>query len=100
MTASLPGLGDIPNDVVGLARVLAGVVCLFAPLSAVFFRGLSLALRSHDQIPASHWSTLRMEELVLLHKELLLLHEELVLLHALSPSYYTRGAHLITRVEP
>ena len=22
-----------------------------------FFRGLSLALRSHDQIPASHWST-------------------------------------------
>ena len=23
-----------------------------------FFQGLSLALRSHDQIPASHWSTL------------------------------------------
>ena len=28
------------------------------PFSCHFFRGLSLALRSHDQIPASHWSTL------------------------------------------
>ena len=27
------------------------------PLPMRFFRGLSLALRSHDQIPASHWST-------------------------------------------
>ena len=59
-----------------------------------------MAFRSHDQIPASHWSTLRVEELVLLHEEQVLLHEELVLLHALSPSYYTREAHLITRMEP
>ena len=27
------------------------------PFHVIFFRGLSLALRSHDQIPASHWST-------------------------------------------
>ena len=35
-------------------------VCVFAtcPFSCNFFRGLSLALRSHDQVPASHWSTL------------------------------------------
>ena len=36
-------------------------VCLCVCLSVCaigcsFFRGLSLALRSHDQIPASHWS--------------------------------------------
>ena len=31
-------------------------VCLFVPFPCDFFRGLSLALRSHDQIPASHWS--------------------------------------------
>ena len=28
------------------------------PLPAYFFQGLSLALRSHDQFKASHWSTL------------------------------------------
>ena len=34
-------------------------VCLnVVPSQLNFFRGLSLALRSHDQIPASHWSTL------------------------------------------
>ena len=34
-------------------------VCLsVCPFSCDFFQGLSLALRSHDQIPASHWSTL------------------------------------------
>ena len=33
-------------------------VCLFVPFPCNFFRGLSLVLRSHDQIPASHWSTL------------------------------------------
>ena len=31
--------------------------CLFVPFPCNFFWGLSLALRSHDQIPASHWST-------------------------------------------
>ena len=30
-------------------------VCVFVPFPCHFFRGLSLALRSHDQIPASHW---------------------------------------------
>ena len=29
--------------------------CLFVPFSCNLFWGLSLALRSHDQIPASHW---------------------------------------------
>ena len=33
-------------------------VCLFVPFPCDFFRRLSLVLRSHDQIPASHWSTL------------------------------------------
>ena len=37
-------------------------VCLFVglsvPFSCNFFQGLSLVLRSHDQILASHWSTL------------------------------------------
>ena len=33
-------------------------VCVsVCPFSCVFFWGLSLALRSHDQIPTSHWST-------------------------------------------
>ena len=35
-------------------------ICLSIYLSVLpmwFFLGLSLALRSHDQIPASHWST-------------------------------------------
>ena len=34
------------------------IVCLCVPFSCDFFLGLSLVLRSHDQIPASHWSTL------------------------------------------
>ena len=42
--------------------VAMSVVCiflyLFVPFPCDIFRGLSLALRSHDQIPASHWSTL------------------------------------------
>ena len=33
-------------------------VCLFVPFPCDFFLGLSLVLRPHDQIPASHWSTL------------------------------------------
>ena len=33
-------------------------IYLSVPFPCEFFRGLSLALRSHDQIPASHWSTL------------------------------------------
>ena len=33
-------------------------VCLFVPFPCNFFWGLSLVLRSHDLIPASHWSTL------------------------------------------
>ena len=34
-------------------------VCLcVCAIGCSFFLGLSLALRSHDQIPASHWSTL------------------------------------------
>ena len=32
-------------------------VCLFVPFPCDFFQGLLLALRSHDQIPASQWST-------------------------------------------
>ena len=40
------------------SREICLCVCVFLfPISCVFFRGLSLALRSHDQIPASHWST-------------------------------------------
>ena len=44
--------------------VVAMLVCLSVYLSDVpfswnFFWGLSLVLRSQDQIPASHWSTLR-----------------------------------------
>ena len=33
-------------------------VCVSVPFSCDFFQGLLLVLRSHDQIPASHWSTL------------------------------------------
>ena len=33
-------------------------VCLsVCAIGCSFFQGLSLAFRSHDQIPASHWST-------------------------------------------
>ena len=39
---------------VGLSVCLS--VCLFGPSGAVFL-GLSSALRSLDQVPASHWST-------------------------------------------
>ena len=40
------------------AMSVCGDVCLwFCAIGCSFFRGLSLALRSHDQIPASHWST-------------------------------------------
>ena len=31
--------------------------CLFAPIGASFFQGLSLALRSHNRWQASHWSS-------------------------------------------
>ena len=31
-------------------------VHVYVPISCQLFWGLSLALRSHDQIPASHWS--------------------------------------------
>ena len=37
--------------------IVAMLVCLSVPFSCQLFRGSSLALRSHDQIPASHWST-------------------------------------------
>ena len=37
-------------------RVAMSVVCLCVPFPCNFFRGLSLALRSHDQIPASDWA--------------------------------------------
>jgi len=33
-------------------------VCVFVPFPCNFFQRLSLALRSHDKIPASHWSPL------------------------------------------
>ena len=33
-------------------------VCLSVPFPCNIFKGLSLALRSHDQFKASHWSTL------------------------------------------
>ena len=35
-------------------------LCMYVsvPSQRYFFRGLSLALRSHDQFEASHWSTL------------------------------------------
>ena len=38
--------------------VVAMSIYLSVPFPCEFFQGLSLALRSHDQIPASHWSTL------------------------------------------
>ena len=34
-------------------------IYMSVPFSCNFFLGLLLALRSHDQIPASHWSTLK-----------------------------------------
>ena len=37
--------------------VAMSVYVFVCPFSCDFFLGLSLALRSHDQIPASHWST-------------------------------------------
>ena len=36
------------------------VVYLCVPFPCDFFRGLSSALRSHDQIPASHWPSCHM----------------------------------------
>ena len=33
-------------------------VYVYVPFQCNFFQGLSLALRSHDQFKASHWSTL------------------------------------------
>ena len=38
-------------------RVAMSVEMSVCAIECSFFRGLSLALRSHDQIPASHWST-------------------------------------------
>ena len=38
--------------------VLAGYIYIYMSPSHVIFLGLSLALRSHDQFEASHWSTL------------------------------------------
>ena len=38
-------------------RVAMSVCLCVCAIKCIFFRGLSLALRSHDQIPASHWST-------------------------------------------
>ena len=45
------------NRPTGPIRSSSRIVCVFVPFPCDFFRGLSLALRSHDQIPASHWST-------------------------------------------
>ena len=39
---------------VGHRAAMSVCVCVCA-IGCIFFRGLSLALRSHDQIPASHW---------------------------------------------
>ena len=41
-----------------VAMSVYAYICVYVPFSCNFFRGLSLALRSHDQIPASHSSTL------------------------------------------
>ena len=41
-----------------LGRVGHGVAMSVCAIECSFFLGLSLALRSHDQIPASHWSSL------------------------------------------
>ena len=35
----------------------SGLVDVMSVIFCNFFQDLSLALRSHDQIPASHWST-------------------------------------------
>ena len=44
---------------VRMSFCLSVCVCVwFWPLCAVFFRGLSLPLRSHDQFQACHWSSL------------------------------------------
>ena len=37
-------------------NVCLSVFRLSVPFSCIFFQGLSLPLRSHDQIPTSHWS--------------------------------------------
>ena len=41
-----------------VSRDVCLYVYVYVPFPCDFFRGLSLALRSHDQIPASDWSTL------------------------------------------
>ena len=40
-----------------VAMSVAGYIYIYVPFPCNFFQGLSLALRSHDQIPASHWWT-------------------------------------------
>ena len=56
-------LGPLGRVGLRVAMSVCLSVCLFVCLCVCaiecsFFRGLSLALRSHDQIPASDWSTL------------------------------------------
>ena len=51
-------VGLVVTESVCLCVCLCLCLCLFFPFPCNFFRGLSLVLRSHDQIPASHWSTL------------------------------------------
>ena len=36
-------------------------IYVYVPFSCPFFQGLSMALRSHDQFEASHWSIGRVE---------------------------------------
>ena len=47
--------GPLGRVGLGVAMSVVVCVCVSAPSSAVFFLGLSLVLRSHDQIPASRW---------------------------------------------
>ena len=59
---------------IGLGVAMSVRLCLtdwLCPLPMHFFQGLSLALRSHDQIPASHWSTPLLNSPILHMKRLL-----------------------------
>ena len=51
-------LGPLGRVGLVVAESVCLSICLSVPFQCNFFLGLSLVLRSHDQIPASQWSTL------------------------------------------
>ena len=57
--SSFHQLGPLGRVGLVVAMCVSLFLCFWVvPFSCNFFRGLSLVLRWHDQIPASHWSTL------------------------------------------